>query len=86
MAQLGLDGRRQLGRQRRPAADRPYDGPRHFDYKPSREELFGINPISCTNAMAWLATPTLNPGGLHLGVGPNFVKLHQLAIDHVLKA
>ncbi len=105
-----------------------YDGPRHFDYKPSRTEDFtGVWDSAAANMRMYLLlkeraqefradpvvqeavraskvldleTPTLNPGETHADllndrsafedfdpdVGYGFVKLHQLAIDHVLRA
>jgi xylose isomerase len=109
-----------------------YDGPRHFDYKPSRTEDFtGVWESAKANMRMYLLlkeraqefradpavqealrsskvleleTPTLNPGETYQDLlndksafeefdvdaagaqGYGFVKLHQLAIDHVLKA
>jgi xylose isomerase len=109
-----------------------YDGPRHFDYKPSRTEDFtGVWDSAAANMRMYLLlkeraqefradpvvqeavraskvldleTPTLNPGETHADLlndrsafedfdpdvpgaqGYGFVKLHQLAIDHVLRA
>jgi xylose isomerase len=109
-----------------------YDGPRHFDYKPSRTEDFtGVWDSAAANMrmylllkervaafradpvvqealaaakVAELSTPTLNPGETYQDLladrsawedydvdaagaqGYGFVKLHQLAIDHVLRA
>jgi xylose isomerase len=109
-----------------------YDGPRHFDYKPSRTEDFtGVWDSAAANMrmylllkervaafradplvqealaaskVAELSTPTLNPGETYDDLladrgawedydvdaagaqGYGFVKLHQLAIDHVLRA
>jgi len=109
-----------------------YDGPRHFDYKPSRTEdstgvwesaaanmrmylllkeraqEFRADPVvqqaMVDSKIAELRTPTLNPGETYTDLlndrsafedfdvdaagaqGYGFVKLHQLAIDHVLRA
>jgi xylose isomerase len=109
-----------------------YDGPRHFDYKPSRTEnidgvwesakanirmylllkeraqAFRADPevqaALAASKVADLGTPTLNEGETYTDLlndrsawedfdpdaagaqGYGFVKLHQLAIDHVLKA
>jgi xylose isomerase len=109
-----------------------YDGPRHFDYKPSRTENFdGVWESAKANMRMYLLlkeraqefradpvvqealrdskvleleTPTLNPGETYQDLlndksafeefdvdaagaqGYGFVKLHQLAIDHVLRA
>jgi xylose isomerase len=109
-----------------------YDGPRHFDYKPSRTEDFtGVWDSAAANMRMYLLlkeraqefradpqvqeavraakvldleTPTLNPGESHADFladrsafedfdpdaagekGYGFVRLHQLAIDHVLRA
>jgi xylose isomerase len=109
-----------------------YDGPRHFDYKPSRTEDFtGVWDSAAANMRMYLllkeraqefradpvvqeavraskvldlGTPTLNAGETHADLrgdrsafedfdpdvpgaqGYGFVKLHQLAIDHVLRA
>jgi xylose isomerase len=109
-----------------------YDGPRHFDYKPSRTEDFdGVWDSAAANmrmylllkeraaefradpavqeALAYskvkeLAQPTLNEGETYADLlndrsawedfdadkagaqGYGFVKLHQLAIDHVVRA
>jgi xylose isomerase len=109
-----------------------YDGPRHFDYKPSRTEdfegvwesakanmrmylllkeraqAFRADPVVrealAASKVAELHTPTLNEGETYTDLltdrsafedfdvdaagaqGYGFVKLHQLAIDHVLKA
>jgi xylose isomerase len=109
-----------------------YDGPRHFDYKPSRtEDYTGVWDSAAANMRMYLLlkeraqafradpavqealaaskvselrTPTLNPGETYQDLltdrsafeefdvdaagaqGYGFVKLHQLAIDHVLKA
>ena len=111
---------------------RGYDGPRHFDYKPSSTEDFeGVWDSAAANMRMYLllkeraaefradpavqealahskvkelSTPTLNEGETYSdllndrsawedydadGVGAQgygFVKLHQLAIDHVLRA
>jgi xylose isomerase len=109
-----------------------YDGPRHFDYKPSRTEDFtGVWDSAAANMRMYLLlkerarqfradpevqealraskvleleTPTLNPGETYADLlndrsafedfdpdvpgakGYGFVRLHQLAIDHVLRA
>ena len=109
-----------------------YDGPRHFDYKPSRTEDYdgvwasaranirmylllkeraqafradpAVQEALAESKVAELSTPTLNPGETYQDLladrsafedfdpdpagqkGYGFVKLHQLAIDHVLKA
>jgi xylose isomerase len=109
-----------------------YDGPRHFDYKPSRtEDIDGVWESAAANMRMYLllkeraaafradpgvqaalaaakvpelATPTLNEGETYTDLlndrsawedfdpdavgakGYGFVKLHQLAIDHVLRA
>jgi xylose isomerase len=109
-----------------------YDGPRHFDYKPSRtEDYTGVWDSAAANMRMYLLlkeraqafradpavqeaiaaskvnelrTPTLNAGETYQELladrsafedfdadaagaqGYGFVKLHQLAIDHVLKA
>lgn len=106
-----------------------YDGPRHFDYKPSRTEDYdGVWESAKANMRMYLllkerakafradpqvqaaladakvldlAKPTLNPGEGYQQLldektdfdpeaagaqGYHFVKLHQLAIDHVMKA
>ncbi len=109
-----------------------YDGPRHFDYKPSRtEDIDGVWDSAAANmrmylllkeraaefraspavqeALAYskvaeLSKPTLNEGETYADLlndksafeefdvdaagaqGYGFVKLHQLAIDHVLRA
>ncbi|GAA0531057.1 xylose isomerase [Paractinoplanes ferrugineus] len=109
-----------------------YDGPRHFDYKPSRTEdyegvwesakanmrmylllkeraqAFRADPVVQealrASKVLELETPTLNPGETYQDLlndksafeefdvdaagaqGYGFVKLHQLAIDHVLRA
>jgi xylose isomerase len=113
-------------------AGHSYDGPRHFDYKPSRtEDYTGVWDSAAANMrmylllkeraqafradpevqealraakVAELATPTLNSGETYTDLladrsafedfdvdtagaqGYGFVKLHQLAIDHVLRA
>ncbi|GAA2630501.1 xylose isomerase [Paractinoplanes durhamensis] len=116
-----------------PAGGGPlYDGPRHFDYKPSRTENFdGVWESAAANMRMYLllkeraqefradpvvqealaaskvldlAKPTLNEGETYQDLlndksawedfdvdavgaqGYGFVKLHQLAIDHVLRA
>ena len=109
-----------------------YDGPRHFDYKPSRTEDFtGVWDSAAANMRMYLLlkeraqefradpavqealraakvldleTPTLNPGETYTDLlndrsafedfdadaagapGYGFVKLHQLAIDHLVRA
>jgi xylose isomerase len=109
-----------------------YDGPRHFDYKPSRtEDMTGVWESAAANMRMYLllkeraqafradpevqqalaaakvpelSTPTLNDGETYDDLlndrttfedfdvdaagaqGYGFVKLHQLAIDHVLRA
>jgi xylose isomerase len=109
-----------------------YDGPRHFDYKPSRTEDFtGVWESAKANMRMYLllkeraqafradtevqqalaeskvlelSTPTLSPGETYDDLlndrgafeeydadaagaqGYHFVKLHQLAIDHVMRA
>jgi len=109
-----------------------YDGPRHFDYKPSRtEDIDGVWESAKANMRMYLLlkeraqafradpvvqealraskvleleTPTLNPGETYQDLlndksawedfdvdaagaqGYGFVKLHQLMIDHVLRA
>jgi xylose isomerase len=109
-----------------------YDGPRHFDYKPSRTEDFtGVWESAKANMRMYLllkeraqafradpevqealaaskvlelSTPTLSPGESYTDLlndrsafeeydvdaagaqGYHFVRLHQLAIDHVLRA
>jgi xylose isomerase len=109
-----------------------YDGPRHFDYKPSRtEDMTGVWDSAAANMRMYLLlkeraqafradpavqealadskvlelrTPTLNQGETYQDLlndksafeefdadaagaqGYGFVKLHQLAIDHVLRA
>ncbi|WP_433375947.1 xylose isomerase [Actinoplanes sp. CA-142083] len=109
-----------------------YDGPRHFDYKPSRTEDYegvwesaranirmylllkeraaafradpAVQEALAASGVAELNAPTLNEGETYQDLladrsafedfnpdaagerGYGFVKLHQLAIDHVLKA
>lgn len=109
-----------------------YDGPRHFDYKPSRTEdsagvwvsaganmctylllkeraaAFRADPevieALAASRVGELATPTLAPGESHAGLladrsafeeydvgaaatrGFNFVRLNQLAVEHLLGA
>ncbi|MCU7722927.1 xylose isomerase [Actinoplanes sp. KI2] len=109
-----------------------YDGPRHFDYKPSRTEDYdgvwesaranirmylllkeraqafradpAVQEALAASGVAELNTPTLQAGETYQDLladrsafedfnpdaagerGYGFVKLHQLAIDHVLKA
>lgn len=109
-----------------------YDGPRHFDYKPSRTENYdgvwesaranirmylllkeraaafradpAVQEALAASGVAELNTPTLKQGETYQDLlndrsafedfnpdaagerGYGFVKLHQLAIDHVLKA
>ncbi|HEX3311721.1 MAG TPA: xylose isomerase, partial [Streptosporangiaceae bacterium] len=109
-----------------------YEGPRHFDYKPSRtEDIEGVWVSAAANmrvylllkeraaafradpavqealaasGVAELNTPTLNAGETYQDLladrsafedfnpdaagerGYGFVRLHQLAIDHVLRA
>ena len=109
-----------------------YDGPRHFDYKPSRTENYdgvwesaranirmylllkeraqafradpAVQEALAASGVAELNTPTLNEGETYQDLladrsafedfnpdvagerGYGFVRLHQLAIDHVLKA
>jgi len=109
-----------------------YDGPRHFDYKPSRtEDMTGVWDSAAANMRMYLllkeraaafradpevraalaaakvpelSTPTLGAGETYTDLlndrsafedfdvdaagaqGYGFVKLHQLAIDHVLRA
>ncbi|GAA3344600.1 xylose isomerase [Amorphoplanes nipponensis] len=109
-----------------------YDGPRHFDYKPSRtEDYTGVWESAKANMRMYLllkeraqafradpevqealaaskvlelSTPTLSPGETYEDLlndrsafeeydadaagaqGYHFVRLHQLAIDHVLRA
>jgi xylose isomerase len=109
-----------------------YDGPRHFDYKPSRTEDFdgvwesakanirmylllkeraqefradpAVQEALAASKVAELRKPTLNEGETYQDLlndrsafedfdadaagepGYGFVKLHQLAIDHVLRA
>jgi xylose isomerase len=115
-----------------PEGGAAYDGPRHFDYKPSRtEDYTGVWDSAAANMRMYLLlkeraqafradpavqealaaskvgelrTPTLDPGETYQDLladrgafeefdvdaagaqGYGFVKLHQLAIDHVLKA
>jgi xylose isomerase len=115
-----------------PGGGPAYDGPRHFDYKPSRtEDYTGVWESAAANMrmylllkeraaafradpqvkaalaasrVAQLSTPTLAPGETYADLladrgsyedfdvdgaaeqGYGFVKLHQLAIDHVLNA
>ena len=115
-----------------PTGGPAYDGPRHFDYKPSRTENYtGVWDSAAANMRMYLllkeraaafqadpqvqaaleaakvtelATPTLAPGESYQDLladtksfedfdvdaagaqGYGFVKLHQLAIDHVLRA
>jgi xylose isomerase len=115
-----------------PEGGEAYDGPRHFDYKPSRTEDFdGVWESAKANMRMYLLLkeraqafradpvvqealaaskvnelrqPTLNAGETYQDLlddksafeefdvdtagaqGYGFVKLHQLAIDHVLKA
>jgi len=115
-----------------PGGGPAYDGPRHFDYKPSRTEDYeGVWQSAAANMRMYLLlkerakafradpvvqealaaskvdelrTPTLNPGETYADLladrsafedfdvdaagapGYGFVRLHQLAIDHVLKA
>jgi xylose isomerase len=109
-----------------------YDGPRHFDYKPSRTEDYdgvwesaranirmylllkeraqafradpAVQEALAASGVAELNTPTLNEGETYQDLladrsafedfnpdiagdrGYGFVKLHQLAIDHLLRA
>ncbi|WP_328466112.1 xylose isomerase [Actinoplanes sp. NBC_00393] len=109
-----------------------YDGPRHFDYKPSRTEDYDgvwesakanirmylllkerakafradpeVQEALAASKVAELGTPTLNPGETYADLladrsafedydadaagaqGYGFVKLNQLAIDHLLGA
>ncbi|GIE87944.1 xylose isomerase [Actinoplanes regularis] len=111
---------------------RAYDGPRHFDYKPSRTEDFDgvwesakanirmylllkerakafradpeVQEALAAAKVAELSTPTLNPGETYADLladrsafeeydvdaagaqGYGFVKLNQLAIEHLLGA
>ena len=111
---------------------RAYEGPRHFDYKPSRtEDYTGVWESAAANMRMYLllkeraqafradpevqaalaaskvnelSTPTLNAGETYADLladrasfedfdvdaageqGYGFVKLHQLAIDHLLRA
>jgi xylose isomerase len=115
-----------------PEGSQAYDGPRHFDYKPSRtEDIDGVWESAKANIrmylllkeraqafradpavqealaaskVAELRKPTLNEGETYQDLlndrsafedfdadaagkpGYGFVKLHQLAIDHVLRA
>ena len=115
-----------------PAGGPAYDGPRHFDYKPSRtEDITGVWESAAANIRMYLllkeraaafradpkvqealaaakvpdlSVPTLNEGETYQDLlndrsawedfdpdaagaqGYGFVKLHQLAIDHVLRA
>ena len=115
-----------------PEGGQAYEGPRHFDYKPSRTEdmdgvwesakanirmylllkeraqAFRADPVVqealAASKVAELRKPTLNEGETYQDLlndrsafedfdadavgkpGYGFVKLHQLAIDHVLKA
>jgi xylose isomerase len=115
-----------------PAGGPAYQGPRHFDYKPSRtEDVAGVWASAAANMRMYLllkeraaafradpevrqaladslvpelATPTLAPGETYADLladrtafedfdpdaagerGYGFVKLHQLAIEHVLGA
>jgi xylose isomerase len=115
-----------------PEGGEAYDGPRHFDYKPSRtEDITGVWESAAANMRMYLLlkeraqafradpvvqeaiaaakvnelrTPTLNPGETVTDLmndrsafedfdvdtagaqGYGFVKLHQLAIDHVMGA
>jgi xylose isomerase len=115
-----------------PEGGQAYEGPRHFDYKPSRTEdmdgvwesakanirmylllkeraqAFRADPVVqealAVSKVAELRKPTLNEGETYQDLlndrsafedfdadaagapGYGFVKLHQLAIDHVLKA
>ncbi|MFI7598940.1 xylose isomerase [Actinoplanes sp. NPDC049681] len=112
-----------------PSGGPRYDGPRHFDYKPSRtEDYTGVWESAKANMRMYLllkeraaafradpevqaalaeskvlelAQPTLNEGETYQDLlddktefdvdaagaqGYGFVKLHQLAIDHLLKA
>ncbi|MET0493493.1 MAG: xylose isomerase [Actinoplanes sp.] len=114
------------------AGGKSYDGPRHFDYKPSRtEDMTGVWESAKANMRMYLllkeraqafradpevqqaladskvkelAQPTLNEGESYTDLlndksafedydvdaagaqGYHFVKLHQLAIDHVMRA
>jgi xylose isomerase len=115
-----------------PEGGQAYEGPRHFDYKPSRTEDFdgvwesakanirmylllkeraqafradpAVQEALAASKVAELRKPTLNEGETYTDLlndrsafedfdadatgapGYGFVKLHQLAIDHVLKA
>ena len=115
-----------------PEGGQAYDGPRHFDYKPSRTEDFdgvwesakanirmylllkeraqafradpAVQEALAASKVAELRKPTLNEGETYTVLlndrsafevfdadaagqpGYGFVKPHQLAIDHVLKA
>jgi xylose isomerase len=115
-----------------PSGGPAYDGPRHFDYKPSRtEDYAGVWESAAANMRMYLllkeraaafradpqvqealaaskitelSTPTMGPGETYTDLladrgsfedfdvdaagaqGYGFVKLHQLAIDHVLRA
>jgi xylose isomerase len=115
-----------------PSGGPAYDGPRHFDYKPSRtEDYTGVWESAAANMRMYLllkeraqafradpevqaalaaakvdelAKPTLNDGETYTDLladrasfedfdvdavgekGYGFVKLHQLAIDHLLRA
>src|SRR3954466_8245452 len=115
-----------------PEGGQAYEGPRHFDYKPSRTEDFdgvwesakanirmylllkeraqafradpAVQEALAASKVAELRTPTLNEGETYQDLlndrsafedfdadavgapGYGFVKLHQLAIDHVLRA
>jgi xylose isomerase len=115
-----------------PSGGPAYDGPRHFDYKPSRtEDYTGVWESAAANMRMYLllkeraqafradpevqaalaeskvtelSTPTLNEGETYADLladrasfeeydadavgekGYGFVKLHQLAIDHLLRA
>ncbi|MEV6847838.1 xylose isomerase [Actinoplanes sp. NPDC051411] len=115
-----------------PEGGQAYDGPRHFDYKPSRTEDFdgvwesakanirmylllkeraqafradpAVQEALAASKVAELRKPTLNEGETYQDLlndrsafedfdadaagqpGYGFVKLHQLAIDHVMKA
>ncbi|MEV1289924.1 xylose isomerase [Micromonospora sp. NPDC049679] len=115
-----------------PDGGRAYDGPRHFDYKPSRTEDFAgvwssasanmrtylllkeraaafradpeVQEALAASKVAELATPTLNPGETYTDLladrsafedfdadavgarGFGFVRLNQLAVEHLLGA
>ncbi|SCL39193.1 xylose isomerase [Micromonospora rhizosphaerae] len=115
-----------------PGGGRAYDGPRHFDYKPSRtEDMTGVWASAEANMRTYLllkeraaafradpevaealaaskvtdlATPTLNPGESYADLladrsafeefdpdaagakGFGFVRLNQLAVEHLLGA